>query len=207
MGHCCVDRYGLSSGKPREKNQYRDVAAVYRYMLTELGVPAREVILYGMSIGSSPTVHLAAKLCKRNARAESRGTPPGPRSPDPPPAGVVLHAPVASGIRVLRPACTHTICCDPFQNLHKVPRITLPALVIHGERDDVVPVSHGKMLHAGLPQPVTPLWLRKANHNNVEAFNEYYDRLRTFLDELDTHAAAAAAAAGAAPADAGGGSP
>jgi fermentation-respiration switch protein FrsA (DUF1100 family) len=154
----------------------------YRYLIGPLSVPPTRVVFYGMSIGSSPSVHLAAKLCKLRDRAESR--PVRSAQPDPPPAAVVLHSPVASGIRVLRPACTLTICCDPFQNLHKVQRITLPTLVIHGERDDVVPVAHGKMLHASLPNAVHPLWLPKANHNNIEAYKQYYDRLRAFFAEV-----------------------
>ena len=224
----CTLRYGLSSGLPREKNQYRDVASAFIYLTDTLQVPPNRVILYGMSIGSSPTVHLAAKLSRRAARAQRKqqratghagddssggssrvksgdsventsaaGSSAEPlESSDGPggtalnlnrlPAAVVLHAPVASGIRVLRPGCRHTICCDPFQNLHKVHRITVPTLVVHGEMDEVVPISHGCMLHAALPNPAEPLWLPHAYHNNIMAFKSYYKRLRSFLEELET---------------------
>jgi len=76
-----------------------------------------------------------------------------------------------------------------------VHRITVPALVIHGERDNVVPVEHGKMLHAKLATPAEPLWLENADHNNIEAFKAYYERLKRFFGELDAAAEAAAAVA------------
>ncbi|KAE8690240.1 Cellulose synthase-like D3 [Hibiscus syriacus] len=54
--------YGASTGKPSESNTYADIEAVYQFLQTEYGISQEDLILYGQSIGSGPTLHLAAKL-------------------------------------------------------------------------------------------------------------------------------------------------
>ncbi|GFP94956.1 alpha/beta hydrolase domain-containing protein 17b [Phtheirospermum japonicum] len=54
--------YGASTGKPSEFDTYADIEAVYEYLQTEYGISQEDLILYGQSVGSGPTLHLAAKL-------------------------------------------------------------------------------------------------------------------------------------------------
>ncbi|KAK8553540.1 hypothetical protein V6N13_062342 [Hibiscus sabdariffa] len=75
--------YGASTGKPSELNTYYDIEAVYNCLQKEYGVKQEDLILYGQSVGSGPTLHLAACLPKLR--------------------GVVLHSAILSGIRVLYP--------------------------------------------------------------------------------------------------------
>ncbi|KAJ4830371.1 hypothetical protein Tsubulata_011979 [Turnera subulata] len=75
--------YGGSSGKPSEFNTYYDIEAVYDCLKKDYGVKQEELILYGQSVGSGPTLHLASRLQKLR--------------------GVVLHSAILSGIRVLYP--------------------------------------------------------------------------------------------------------
>ncbi|CAI0542504.1 unnamed protein product [Linum tenue] len=75
--------YGASSGKPSELNTYYDIEAVYNCLKDEYGVKQEELILYGQSVGSGPTLHLGSRL--HNLR------------------GIVLHSAILSGIRVLYP--------------------------------------------------------------------------------------------------------
>jgi hypothetical protein len=48
-------------------------------------------------------------------------------------AAVILHAPLASGLRVLKPNVSRTWCCDPFKNIEKMRRVKCPTLIIHGK--------------------------------------------------------------------------
>ncbi|XP_043699299.1 alpha/beta hydrolase domain-containing protein 17B-like isoform X2 [Telopea speciosissima] len=75
--------YGASSGKPSEFNTYYDIEAVHNCLKREYGINQEDVILYGQSVGSGPTLHLAARLQRLRA--------------------VVLHSAILSGIRVLYP--------------------------------------------------------------------------------------------------------
>ncbi|KAF7030329.1 hypothetical protein CFC21_041891 [Triticum aestivum] len=75
--------YGRSTGKPTEYNTYADIEAAYNCLKEKYGVPDEDIILYGQSVGSGPTIDLASRL--PNLRA------------------VVLHSPILSGLRVLYP--------------------------------------------------------------------------------------------------------
>ncbi|KAJ0450498.1 putative serine hydrolase FSH, serine aminopeptidase, S33, alpha/Beta hydrolase [Helianthus annuus] len=75
--------YGQSSGKPTEHNTYADIEAAYRCLVETYGVNEEDVILYGQSVGSGPTIDLASRLSRLRA--------------------VVLHSPILSGLRVLYP--------------------------------------------------------------------------------------------------------
>ncbi|KAE8720271.1 bioproteinsis of lysosome-related organelles complex 1 subunit 2-like [Hibiscus syriacus] len=59
--------YGQSSGKPTEQNTYADIEAVYRCLGEKYGVKEEDVILYGQSVGSGPTLDLATRLPKLRA--------------------------------------------------------------------------------------------------------------------------------------------
>ena len=79
---------------PSEANVYADIEAAWNELHTRFAVDASRVVLYGRSIGSVPSIHLAT-LHKF--------------------AGVVLHAGLLSGIRVFFPRIKRTLCCDPFR--------------------------------------------------------------------------------------------
>ena len=49
-------------GKPSEKNLYADIEAAWHALRTRLGVSPENIILYGQSIGTVPTVDLASKF-------------------------------------------------------------------------------------------------------------------------------------------------
>ena len=77
---CCVT---VLFGQPTEQNTYVDIEAAYRCLEEKYGVKEEDVILYGQSVGSGPTLDLATQLPKLRA--------------------VVLHSPIASGLRVIYP--------------------------------------------------------------------------------------------------------
>ena len=116
--------------------------------------------MYGQSIGTTAAVELATKYEV---------------------AGVVLHSPLMSGMRVAFPTTQRTWCFDPFQNIEKVSRITSPVLVVHGTDDEVIDFSHGLAIYERAPRTVEPLWVEGAGHNDVELYGQYLERLRKFL--------------------------
>ncbi|KAK3514506.1 hypothetical protein QTP70_018651 [Hemibagrus guttatus] len=152
--------YGASSGKPSEKNLYADVDAAWHALRTRYGIRPENVIVYGQSIGTVPSVDLAA-------RYES--------------AAVVLHSPLTSGMRVAFPDTKKTYCFDAFPNIDKISKVTSPVLVIHGTEDEVIDFSHGLALYERCQRPVEPLWVEGAGHNDVELYGQYLERLKQFV--------------------------
>lgn len=154
--------YGISTGKPSEKNLYADIDAAWHTLRTRYGISPENIILYGQSIGTVPTIDLASRYeC----------------------AAVVLHSPLTSGMRVAFPDTQKTYCFDAFPNIEKVSKITSPVLIIHGTEDEVIDFSHGLALFERCPKAVEPLWVEGAGHNDIELYSQYLERLRRFIGQ------------------------
>lgn len=168
--------YSIASGDsvPSEAACYQNIQAAFDYLVRELEIPRDRIILYGVSLGSGPTVELA--------RLNSSGL-----------AGMILQSPFASVIRTQCPDCCAASCVlqplDMFRNAEKLVDVALeyPCCVIHGTNDRVVPCSHGRLLHSMLRQPVPPLWAEGAGHNDLDYAAEaaYYDRMQRFVGEVE----------------------
>jgi len=151
--------YGVSTGKPSEKNLYADIDAAWHALRTRYGISPENIILYGQSIGTAATIDLASRYEV---------------------GAVILHSPLMSGIRVLF-STKRTWFFDAFPSIEKVPKITSPVLVIHGTEDNVVDFSHGLAIHEKCPRAVEPLWVEGAGHNDVELYSQYLERLKQFV--------------------------
>ena len=179
--------YGSASGEPSEANTYADALAVYNYLAANGVDVARNLIVYGQSIGSAPTLHLATH-CRV--------------------AGIVLHSPILSGLRFLIPpstgccsvgGCCSPVCvyalCDPFPNIKRIRRVKAPVLLIHGTADKTVDCSHTLTLYERIPHKFRrePYIIDGAGHENVVDFDarSYFARVSEFIqaavDEASAH--------------------
>ncbi|XP_062192431.1 uncharacterized protein LOC133895918 isoform X1 [Phragmites australis] len=156
--------YGASTGKPSEENTYADIEAVYQCLETEYGISQEDIILYGQSVGSGPTLHLASRLPRLR--------------------GVVLHSAILSGLRVVCHV-NFTFCFDIYKNVKKIKKVKCPVLVIHGTDDDVVNWSHGKELWKLAREPYDPLWIKGGGHCNLELYPDFIRHLSRFIREME----------------------
>ncbi|KAJ4707208.1 alpha/beta hydrolase domain-containing protein 17B-like [Melia azedarach] len=158
--------YGQSTGKPSEQNTYYDIEAVYRCLGEKYGVKEEDVILYGQSVGSGPTLDLATRLPRLRA--------------------VILHSPIMSGLRVMYPV-KRTYWFDIYKNIDKIPFVNCPVLVIHGTADDVVDWSHGKQLWELCKEKYEPLWIKGGNHCDLELYPQYIKHLKKFISVIEKY--------------------
>lgn len=170
--------YGVSEQAPdwdrrvqtTEKQVCKDAEAAYLWAKTNVvSEPAKELILYGQSVGSGPSCYLASN---KNF----------------PVAGLILHSAILSGLRVL----THNrlmACFDIFPNIDRLPKVSAPVFIIHGEQDMEVDVSHGQGLHKVVPEQykTTPWWVANRGHNDIILNNdrEYFRRVREFIEKIE----------------------
>ncbi|MEN8772197.1 MAG: alpha/beta hydrolase [Akkermansiaceae bacterium] len=115
--------YGESGGKPTEKGCYRAIEKTYRYLVDEQGVAPKDIILLGQSVGSGPTCWLADR--------EEHNS-------------IVLISPFLSAYRSI--TRIPLFPGDRFPNYRYLKNVDSPLLVIHGEKDQVIPFSNGKKL-------------------------------------------------------------
>ncbi|PHT49910.1 hypothetical protein CQW23_09657 [Capsicum baccatum] len=160
MGYCSLYEKSSFLNQPSECNTYADIDAVYKCLKEQYGVKDEQLILYGQSVGSGPTVDLASRT--PNLRA------------------VVLHGPILSGLRVLYPV-KRTHWFDIYKNVDKINMVNCPVLVIHGTADEVVDCSHGKQLYELCKEKYEPLWVNGGGHCNLESYPVYIKHLKKFV--------------------------
>ena len=163
--------YGKSTGSPSEEGLYADAEAAMAW-LAAAGHGAGQVVLMGKSLGGGVATEMARRHPVRGLVLESTFTSI---------PAVAKHLFPMLPVGGLIP--------DRFLSVGKLPEITCPVFVIHGERDSLIPVSEGRVLHDAAG-PRKALWLvRAADHNDVSwvAGEEYGRRLRAWLDGVHAH--------------------
>ena len=139
--------YSGSTGSPSEAGLRRDARAAYRWLGRY--APGR-IVLYGESLGSGVAVKLATE---------------GPVG------GVILDAPYTSTTDVARRnfwfVPVALLMRDPFRSIDRIGRLTRPLLILHGERDDVIPIALGRRLFAAANEPKQFVALPHADHVTV----------------------------------------
>jgi uncharacterized protein len=127
--------YGQSSGRPSEEGTYRDARAARSALLAHDEVQASRLFYLGESLGGAVALALALES---------------------PPTGLILQSTFTSiraMSRVHYPFIPRALVPDAYPSLRRIRTLRAPLLVMHGERDDVVPVSHGRSLFEAAPGP------------------------------------------------------
>jgi pimeloyl-ACP methyl ester carboxylesterase len=157
---------------PTEQGCYNAINAAFKHAITTLNVSSENIVLFGRSLGTGPTVDLAARL----------GSP----SSDLKIAGCVLISPLSSAIRTQFSTGASLLSkMDIFKSINKVNQIECQTYIIHGNNDRVVPCSNGRTLHALLKNPVTPWWIHGRGHNDLPEL-EVMQRVKDFLQNIQS---------------------
>jgi len=61
----------------------------------------------------------------------------------------------------------HYLVRDPLDSLSKIAAIHSPILIIHGDRDDLIPISHGKKLAAAATSRTQFITVPNAGHVDI----------------------------------------
>jgi abhydrolase domain-containing protein 17 len=155
--------YGRSEGKPTEKGLYRDILAAYDYLVENQKIPSNRIIVLGRSLGSGPSTYLASEKKV---------------------GGLILESGFTSAFRVAVPFPLFPF--DQFPNLKRFPKVQCPLLVIHGDKDTVIPISHGKKLYNQFQGAKSCLWVEGADHNDLFPTSPdlYLQAISTFAQQL-----------------------
>ena len=127
--------YGRSSGRPSEQGTYRDARAALACLRAQSGVDPSRVLLLGESLGGAVALELALAH---------------------PPAGLVLLSAFTSVRALARlhyPYIPATVVPDAYPSLRRIDDLRSPLLVLHGEGDEIVPLSHARELYDAAPEP------------------------------------------------------
>jgi fermentation-respiration switch protein FrsA (DUF1100 family) len=155
--------HGGSSGTPTEKGLMRDAEAAYRFAAQYY--PARRIVPWGESLGTGVAVAVAAEH---------------------PVGGLILESPftstadVAAAIFWFLPV--RLLMQDQFHSDDRIARVTAPVLVMHGDRDDTVPIGYGERLFAMIKAPKQFVRFPDGGHSDLDSFGAL-DVVRDFLNK------------------------
>jgi uncharacterized protein len=161
--------YGRSEGSPDEEGTYRDARAAHRWLVDEKRVPPERLVLFGESLGSAVALDLALS---RPCRA------------------LVLESPFVSVPAMARAVYPFLplwpLVRTRYDNEAKAPRLGVPLLVLHGERDEIVPFAQGRRVFEAAPEPKRFHAIPGAGHNDtyLAGGEAYWDVVREFLETL-----------------------
>jgi pimeloyl-ACP methyl ester carboxylesterase len=161
--------YGLSTGSPDEEGLYRDAEATVRHAAATRGDAARPLIFWGRSLGAAIAASATRVI-----------------SPD----GLILESAFPEKAAVIRRQpllrLFNTFSSYRFPTVELLRDFRKPVLVIHGDRDSIVPFRLGRELFERLTSPKQFVIVRGGDHNDLfDRTNEaYWGPIAQFIDDL-----------------------
>ncbi len=75
---------------------------------------------------------------------------------------------------------------DRYSSIRNIRKLTCPVLLMHGEKDDIIPVAHGRTLFARAPEPKRLVIVAGAAHNDFELVmgRDYLRIIRQFSQDV-----------------------
>jgi hypothetical protein len=127
--------YGLSRGKPSEEGTYRDAIAAGQW-LQHRGFAGENIIAFGESLGGGVASELALRL---------------------PLGGLVLQSTFTSvpelGAELFPWLPVRWLSRIKYDTIHRLPRLKIPVLIMHGATDDLIPFPHAQRNFAAANEP------------------------------------------------------
>lgn len=161
--------YGRSEGEPSEQGLYRDGKAAWQWLQQQAASEGLPAALLGKSLGSAVAVHIAATYA--GAKED--------------PAALILDSAFTSMREVVAELAPIPVNLIPqlYESIKRVPSITCPTLVVHGGRDQLVPLSQARRIYEELTAPKAWRVLEQAGHNDLPAYPQYFQWLLAFLQD------------------------
>jgi fermentation-respiration switch protein FrsA (DUF1100 family) len=161
--------YGLSTGRPDEEGIAADTLAALDSLARLTDLPPERLVLHGKSLGGAPAARAAAGRRVAGLILESAFTSAVDLGRD--------HYPFLPVSRLMK---------DSLDALSRLGQITCPVLILHGERDGIVPPAHAPRLAAAAGERATLVLLPRSGHNDTFEAEPaaYLGAVRQFLDRV-----------------------
>jgi len=156
--------YGDSEGKPSQKNLCRDALYILDTLAARENIPMNHIVLMGRSLGSGVAVYVAAHRPVR---------------------GIILVTPFDSLLNVARhhyPVLpVKYLLKHPFDSAALAPGVKMPALVIIGDQDNIIPNQRSTELAQQWGGPLETMVIEGAGHNDIQLDHRYWEAINSFL--------------------------
>ena len=143
--------YGNSRGRPSEAATAADARAAIAYLRSRTDVDPARIAYYGESLGGAVAIELATEAPPAALAVQSSFTSLADMTR--------LHYPA---LRFLLPLATIR-----YESIAAIGRLRTPLLLIHGDRDSLVPPENSRRLFEAANEPKRLLIVPEADHNDV----------------------------------------
>jgi len=146
--------YAGNPGKPSEQGLYNDARAYMNWLTVDQKIAQNRIVVYGESLGTGVSTQMALEYPDIKA--------------------LVLEAPFTSMPAVVQkhmfwlPA--FLLVRDRYNSLDKISAVKAPLLVLHGQKDDVVPYSLGVKVFQNAKTDKRLETFSEGNHVNLHEF-------------------------------------
>ena len=157
--------YGLSTGRPSERGLYRDADALLSYVARISTRPER-IVYWGRSLGTAVAAYAASKQ---------------------PPDRLILESGFPDARSLLRSspplALLSIFASYRFPTADFLRGVHVPILVVHGDRDRVVPYAQGRRLYEEIDGVKQFLTVPDGDHNDASPPNPaaYWAAIDAFI--------------------------
>ncbi|PYQ59028.1 MAG: hypothetical protein DMF53_19440 [Acidobacteria bacterium] len=159
--------YGRSTGVPSEEGLTATGEAAVAW--ARKNHPDRPLVIAGWSLGAA----LAIATVDRHPEAVR---------------GLIALSPWTTlaecAVEIFPEFAVKAMLREHYDSRSAARRIRVPALVVHGERDDLIPVRQGEEIAAVLGGPKTWVPVRGAAHNDLLGRREVWEAMKRFLAGL-----------------------
>lgn len=160
--------YGRSQGRPSEEGLYQDAIGAYDYLTRTRMIRPERLIIFGRSLGAT----VAAELASQKSAA-----------------GLVLESSFPSIEAVAKfhygGIPVHWLLGAEYRLIDRLPQLSLPKLIIHGDQDDIIPIELGRQVFEAAKPPKSFYVVKGADHNNTYQIGgaPYFQRWAEFTRE------------------------
>ena len=142
--------YGQSQGRPSEAGLYQDALGAHDYLTRTRMTRPERIVLFGRSLGAAVAGELAVQKSA---------------------AGLILESSFPSIEAVAKfhygGLPVHWLLGADFTLIDRLPQLSLPKLIIHGDKDDIIPLELGRKVFEAAKPPKFFYVIPGADHNNT----------------------------------------
>lgn len=139
-----------------------DTLVVYDFLVNECKMNPKNIICCGRSIGTGAATYLASKRK---------------------PGGLILISPILSIQNVASSllGAFKFLVKDRFNNLERIKEVTCPTLIIHGQKDSLIPFQTGIQLAERTSGPYELVLPETMTHNDILVYEDFLEPITSFL--------------------------
>lgn len=157
--------YGRSQGSISEHGTYLDGGAAWSYLTRTRKIPARQIVIFGRSLGAAIAAHVAA------------GAKPG---------GLILESAFTSvpdmAARLYPVLPVRLLSRYEYDTRQKLLSVSCPVLISHSPQDEIIPFENGLQLFESAREPKRFLEMRGGHNEGFLASGQgYRDSIGEFI--------------------------